>query len=154
MSDIEDRLETLGISLPQPPEPVANYVPWIRTGNMVIVSGQLPMAGGELAFKGKLGADIDLPSAQEAAHLCAINLLAQLRAAIRDLDNVSHVLRLGGFVRCADDFEDHPAVINAASDLMVAVFGDAGRHARSAVGVNALPLGAPVEIDGMFEIRQ
>jgi len=131
---------------------VANYVPYVLTGNLLVISGQLPMVRGELAFEGKVGAEVDTKEAGDAAAICAINILAQVRAAIHDLDKVSRVVRLGGFVNCIDTFEEQPAIINRASDIMVEVFGDKGRHARSAVGVNALPLGAPVEIDAMFEV--
>jgi enamine deaminase RidA (YjgF/YER057c/UK114 family) len=152
VSSVEDRLKTLGIALPTPPKAVANYLPFIVAGPLVIVSGQLPVAGGRLVFEGKVGATIDLKAAGDAAALCAVNLIAQAKAAVGDLDRIKRVARLGGFVNCIDTFEQHPAVINRASDLMVEVFGDAGRHARSAVGVNSLPLGAPVEIDAIFEI--
>jgi enamine deaminase RidA (YjgF/YER057c/UK114 family) len=152
VSGINDRLKTLGIVLPTAPGAVANYVPYVLSGNLLVVSGQLPMVRGELAFEGKVGAEVDAKEAGDAAAICAINILAQVKAAVGDLDKVRRVVRLGGFVNCIDTFENQPAVINRASDLMVEVFGDKGRHARSAVGVNALPLGAPVEIDAMFEV--
>jgi enamine deaminase RidA (YjgF/YER057c/UK114 family) len=152
VSTIDDRLKTLGIVLPSAPRAVANYVPYVLSGNLLVVSGQLPMVRGELAFEGKVGAEVDLKEAGDAAAICAVNILAQVKAAIHDMDKVVQVVRLGGFVNCVDTFEEQPGVINRASDLMVEVFGDRGRHARSAVGVNALPLGAPVEIDAMFEV--
>ena len=153
MSAIESRLKTLGITLPTAPRAVANYIPYILTGNLLVISGQLPMVRGELVFEGKVGADLSTQEAGEAAGVCAINILAQVKAAIHDLDRVQRVVRLGGFVNCVDTYEEQPAVINRASDIMVDVFGEKGRHARSAVGVNALPLGAPVEIDAMFEVE-
>jgi enamine deaminase RidA (YjgF/YER057c/UK114 family) len=153
VSGINDRLKTLGIVLPTAPRAVANYVPFVLSGNLLVVSGQLPMVRGELAFEGTVGAEVDVKEAGDAAAICAINILAQVKAAIGDLDKVRRVVRLGGFVNCIATFEDQPGVINRASDLMVEVFGDKGRHARSAVGVNALPLGAPVEIDAMFEVE-
>lgn len=152
MGVIDERLKALGVHLPTPPKSVANYLPFIVTGNLIIVSGQLPMVRGELAFEGKVGADIDIETAREAAYICGINIIAQVQAATGDLDKVTRVVRLGGFVNCVDTFEAHPTIINKASDLMAEVFGDAGAHARSAVGVNSLPLGAPVELDAIFEI--
>lgn len=152
MGRIETRLAELGVSLPTPPAPVASYVPFVRTGSLVHVSGQVSVdAGGGL--KGKLGGDVDLATGQAAARLCALNLIAQLRAACDgDLDRLVRVVKLGGFVNVAPGFTDIPKVVNGASDLMVEVFGDAGRHARSAVGVAELPLGFAVEVDGVFEI--
>lgn len=154
MSSIQSRLESLGIQLPTPPQAVANYVPYMTTGNLVIISGQLPMIAGNVAFKGKVGQDLTLEQGQEAARQCAINILTQLNMACEgDLTRVKNCLRLGGFVNCLPDYTDQPKVINGASDLMVAVFGEAGRHARAAVGVNALPLGAAVEVEAMFSLH-
>ena len=149
------RLEELGIDLPTPAAPVASYVPFVKTGNLVIVSGQVTMDSGELRFVGKLGDDMSLEEGYEAARLCAVNLLAQLRVACDgDLDRVKRVVRLGGFVNCTDDFTDPPKVINGASDLMAQVFGDEiGAHARAAVGASSLPLGVATEVEGMFEIN-
>ena len=151
---IAARLEELGIELPTPAAPVASYVPFVKTGNLVIVSGQVTMDSGELRFVGKLGDDVSLEEGYEAARLCAINLLAQLQVACDgDLDRVTRVVRLGGFVNSTDDFTDHPKVINGASDLMAQVFGDEiGSHARAAVGASSLPLGVATEVEGMFEI--
>ncbi|MBT3553882.1 MAG: RidA family protein [Rhodospirillaceae bacterium] len=150
---IEARLTELGIELPTAAAPVANYVPYVITGNLVFVSGQVPLAGGELQLPGRVGEDVSAEDGQNAARICALNLLAQVKAALDgDLDRVARVVRLGGFVNSAADFTGQPQVINAASDLMVEVFGDKGRHARAAVGCPALPLGAAVEIDGIFEI--
>ncbi|MEQ8935539.1 MAG: RidA family protein [Amphiplicatus sp.] len=152
MSRIAAKLADLKIDLPKPAAPVANYVPYVITGNLVFISGQVSNAPEGL-IKGKLGADMSLDDGVAAARFCGINLLAQLNAATGgDLDRVRRVVKLGGFVNCAPDFLDHPKVVNGASDLMVAVFGDAGRHARAAVGAPSLPMNAAVEIDGVFEI--
>ena len=150
---IAARLTELGITLPQPAAAVANYVPFVRTGNLVHISGQLSndASGG---LKGTVGEDVSPEQANAGARLCGINLLAQLNAALDgDLDRVVRVVKLGGFVQAAGDFEAIPAVINGCSDLMVEVFGDKGRHARSTVGVAELPLGVCVEVEGMFEIQ-
>lgn len=152
---IEKRLSDLGIVLPAATAPVANYVPWVMTGSLVVVSGQLPFhESGKLFAKGILGSDVELDDGIQAAHHCALNLLAQLREACQgDLDRVKRVVRLGGFVACTVDFTDHPKVINGASDVIAKIFdGEAGRHARAAVGCSSLPLGAAVEVDGLFEI--
>jgi len=149
---IESRLRKLGITLPEAAVAVANYVPVARSGGLLFVSGQLPMADGQVAWTGRVGEALDIAEGQQAARLCAVNVLAQLKSALDgDLDRVRRVVRLGGFVASADDFTGQPQVINGASDLMVDVFGDAGRHARAAVGVNVLPLGAAVELEGLFE---
>ena len=150
---IEARLKELGIELPQPATPVANYVPFTVSGNLVFISGQICQWNGELRFVGKLGGAISIADGREAAKLCALNILAHLRVACGgDLDRVRHVLRLGGFVNCTPEFTDMPQVVNGASDLMVAVFGDGGRHARAAVGMNGLPGGVAVEVEAIFEI--
>lgn len=150
---IEARLQELGIELPQPAAPLANYVGYAVSGNLVIVAGQLCTWNGQLRHIGKLGAVIAIDEGKQAARLCALNVLAQARAAAGgDLDRIRRVLRLGGFVNCTPDFTDMPQVVNGASDVMVEVFGDAGKHARAAVGVASLPGGAAVEIEGMFEL--
>ncbi len=150
---VETRLSALGITLPEAAAAVANYVPVVRTGNLAFVSGQLPMVDGKVVWTGHLGESLDIEEGQQAARLCAINVLAQLSNALDgDLNRVTRVVRLGGFVASAEDFTAQPQVINGASDLMVDLFGDAGRHARAAVGVNVLPLGASVELEGLFEI--
>ena len=148
---VEQRLKELGITLPAPAKPAANYVPFTRAGTLVFVSGQLPMDAGRITYIGKLGRDFEIDEGQEAAKLCALNVLAQVKAAVGDLDRVKACVRLGGFVNAVPEFTDHPAVINGASDLIAQVLGDAGRHARAAVGANSLPLGAAVEIDAIFE---
>jgi enamine deaminase RidA (YjgF/YER057c/UK114 family) len=150
---VADRLRALGIELPAPAAAAANYIPVRRSGNLVIVSGQLPMEAGAVRYQGKLGGGVSLEDGQAAARLCAINILAQVHASCGGLDRVAACLRLGGFVACTPDFADHPKVINGASDLMVAVLGEAGRHARAAVGVPSLPFDAAVEVEGMFELR-
>ncbi|GAB3117365.1 RidA family protein [Novispirillum itersonii] len=151
---IDSRLAELGIDVPQAAAPVANYVGWVRTGNLVVISGQLPLKDGKVTTTGLLGRDVSVEDAAVAARQSGINIIAQLRAACGgDLDKVVRIVRLGGFVACTPDFTDHPKVINGASDLMVDVFGDAGRHARAAVGCPSLPLNAAVEVDALVEIR-
>ena len=152
MSKIEARLSELGVVLPEPVAPVANYVTFVRSGNLVHISGQISLdaSGG---IRGTVGVDVDLETAQKAARICGINLLAQMKAACGgDLDRVVRVVKLGGFVQAGPDFIDIPKVVNGCSDLMVEVLGDAGRHARSAVGVYRLPLGFAVEVDAVVEI--
>lgn len=148
---IDARLKELGIVLPKAAAPAANYVPFILTGNLVFVSGQLPFESGELKHKGIVGANVSVEDAQIAARLCALNLIAQLQAAVGDLDHVARVVKLTGFVASTASFTEQPKVVNGASDLMVEVFGDLGKHARAAVGVASLPLGVAVEVDGVFE---
>ncbi len=153
MNSVTTNLEKLGIEIPDAPAPAANYVPYVISGNQVFVSGQIAKDGDTL-HQGKLGADVNVAEGQEAAKVCAINLLAQLKAAVNgDWSKVKRVVRLGGFVNSTPDFKDHPAVINGASDLMVAVFDEKGRHARAAVGCSSLPFDVSVEIDGIFEIE-
>ncbi len=149
---IEARLKELGIMLPEAPAPVANYVPFVVTGRLVVVSGQIPLQDGRIAFTGKVGAGVTPEQGQEAARLCMINLLAQLKAAVQDLDRVRQVVRLGGFIAAPPEFTAHPVVMNGASDLAVAVFGEAGRHARTTIGVPSLPGDATCEVEGMFEV--
>ena len=150
---IASRLAGLGLALPQAQPPVATYVPYVVSGNLVVVSGQLPMVSGKLGWSGKLGAAVSDADGTAAARQCLLNVLAHLSAACDgDLDRVARVVRLGGFIACTPDFTRHPSVMNGASDLAVDIFGEAGRHARATVGVASLPLDAPVEIEGMFEI--
>ena len=152
MSTVEERLKAMGVELPQPVAPVANYVPFVRPGNLVHISGQISIAA-DGGIKGTVGVDVDLETAQTAARLCGVNLLAQMKAACDgDLERIVRVVKLGGFVQAGPDFIDIPKVINGCSDLMVEVFGDRGRHARSAVGVYKLPLGFAVEVDAVVEI--
>lgn len=150
---IETRLAELGLTLPVPAVAVANYVPFVACGDLVFVSGQLPMENGKPAVLGHLGAEVSLEDGVRAAHLCALNLIAQAKAACGgDLDRVRRVVRLTAFVASTPDFTDQPKVVNGASDLLVQVFGDAGRHARVAVGAPSLPLNVAVEIEAVFEI--
>jgi enamine deaminase RidA (YjgF/YER057c/UK114 family) len=150
---IEKKLNELGITLPTPAAPVANYVGFVRTGNLLVISGQVCFdADGKLVAKGKLGAEVSVEDGQKAARVCAINLLAQIKAALGDLDKVVRVVRLGGFINAAPSFLDTPKVMNGASDLMVTAFGEKGRHARTTVGVAVLPMDAAVEVEGMFEV--
>ena len=152
-SNVDARLAELGLTIPDAPAPAANYVPYTVTGNLVFVSGQVPFVDGKLTATGRIGDNASPEDGYEQARICAINLIAQVKVACGgDLDRVTRVVKLGGFVASADDFNGQPGVINGASDLMVEVFGDAGRHARFAVGTNALPLGCLVEVDGVFEI--
>ncbi|MEQ8301068.1 MAG: RidA family protein [Hyphomonas sp.] len=151
MSTPESRLDALGIELPKPMAPVANYVPFVITGNMLFVSGQVS-ATPTGRINGRLGDDMELSAGQHAARQCGINLIAQCKAALGDLSRIKRVVKLGGFVNASPDFTDIPQVINGCSDLMVEVFGDAGRHARSAVACPVLPMGVAVEVDGVFEI--
>ena len=154
MSKVEDKLKKVGVTIPDAPTPAANYLPFTKTGNLVFVSGQVPFVNGKLQITGTVGVDASVEDAQGQARICAINLLAQLKVACDgNLDRVRQVVKLGAFVASANDFHSQPTVVNAASDLMVEAFGDAGRHARFAVGSNALPLGCLVEIDGIFEIQ-
>lgn len=151
---VEKRLAELGITLPAPTTPVANYVPFVRTRNMLICSGQICYDGeGKLVAKGKLGGGVSMEDGQKAARACAVNLLAQVKAAVGDLDKVTRVVRLGGFINSMPDFVDGPKVMNGASDLMVAAFADKGRHARTTVGVAVLPQDAAVEVEGVFEVE-
>lgn len=154
MSSIEDRLAELGVTLPTPAAPVANYVPYVITGNLVFISGQVTLGPDGFEYQGKVGADISVEDAVKAARLCAINILAQLKAACGgDLERVRRCVKLGGFVNSIADFTDHPKVINGASDLMVDALGDRGKHARFAVGAGSLPLNVAVEVDAVFEIE-
>jgi enamine deaminase RidA (YjgF/YER057c/UK114 family) len=149
---IEARLAELGITLPTPMAPLANYIPFTISGTLVVVSGQVPAAEGRIAYTGKLGA-VSIEQAQAAARLCLVNVVAQLRVACGgDLDRVTRTLRLGGFVAAPAEFTQHAVVMNGASDLAVAIFGEIGRHARTTIGVPSLPGDATVEVEGMFEI--
>ena len=153
MSRIDDRLRELGIELPQPSAPGANYVPTVRSGNLVFLTGQLSQWNGERRFVGKLGREFDVAEGQQAARLCALNLIAHLRAAVDgDLDRVVRCVRIAGFVNSTPDFTGQSQVVNGASDVFVSVFGEVGRHTRMAVGVSALPYDVAVEVEAVFEI--
>ena len=150
---VEKKLADLGITLSAPAAPVANYVGFVRTGNLLVVSGQLCFdAEGKLVAVGKLGDNVTIEDGQKAARQCAINLLAQIKVALGDLDKLQRVVRLGGFINAAPSFLETPKVMNGASDLMVTAFGDKGRHARTTIGVAVLPMDAAVEVEGMFEV--
>ena len=154
MPIIDARLKELGISLFSPPKPVAAYVPYTISGNLVFVSGQVPFQDGALKYVGKLGADFSIEMGQAAAQLCAINILSVLRVACEgDLDKVVRVVKVGVFVNATPDYDKQPEVANGASDLFAAVFGEAGKHARAAVGAPSLPRGVAVEVEGLFEIE-
>jgi len=148
----EARLAELGLTLPAPSSAIANYVPAVRTGNLVFLAGQIARGADGKFLAGKVGRNVTEAEAIAAARTCALQLLAALKAEIGDLTKVKRIVRVGGFVNCTDDFTAQPKVINGCSDLLVAVFGDKGRHARAAVGVNSLPVGAPVEIDLIAEV--
>jgi enamine deaminase RidA (YjgF/YER057c/UK114 family) len=153
MAKVEAKLAELGIVLPTPAAPIANYVGFVRTGSLLVVSGQICLdAGGKLVAKGKLGDNVSVEDGQKAARACAINLLAQVKVALGDLDKLVRVVRLGGFINSTPTFLDGPKVMNGASDLMVEALGDQGRHARTTVGVASLPVDAAVEVEGLFEV--
>ena len=153
MGKIDAKLAELGITLPSPMPPIANYVPFVISGDLVVVSGQVPAVDGKVAVTGKLGQGVSIEQGSAAARQCLINVLVHLKAACGgDLDRVQQVVRLGGFVACLPEFTQHATVMNGASDLAVAVFGDAGRHARSTIGVPSLPVDAAVEVEGIFRI--
>jgi enamine deaminase RidA (YjgF/YER057c/UK114 family) len=154
MGQIDKRLTELGITLPVAAKPVANYVPWVRTGNLVFISGQGPVENGKVIYPGCLGDNVSLEDGVKSARLCAINVIAQLKDACGgDLDRVKRVVKLVGFVNATPAFTDHPKVINGASDLMVDVFGDKGRHARSAVASPSLPMGISTEVEAIIEVE-
>ena len=154
MGQIDKRLAELGITLPVAAKPVANYVPWVRTGNLVFISGQGPVEDGKVLYPGCLGVDVSLEDGIKSARLSGINVLAQLKGACSgDLDRVKRVVKLLGFVNASPSFRDHPKIINGASDLMVEVFGDKGRHARSAVAAPSLPMGISTEVEAIIEVE-
>jgi enamine deaminase RidA (YjgF/YER057c/UK114 family) len=154
MGTIDKRLQDLGVTIPEPAAPVANYVGCVRAGNLIFTSGQVPLKDGKFHFQGKVGGDVSVDQAAEAAKLCAINVIAQVKGALGgDLDRVKRVVKLVVFVNGTPEFTEQPKVANGASDLMVAVFGDKGKHARSAVGSGSLPLNVSVEVEGVFEVE-
>ncbi|MFT6331794.1 MAG: enamine deaminase RidA (YjgF/YER057c/UK114 family) [Lentimonas sp.] len=151
---INENIKKAGIILPKPISPIANYLPFVRAQNRIFISGQLPIADGEVKFVGKLGKNISIEEGQKAAKICVTNIVANLKTACNgNLELVARCIKLGVFINAADDFESHPLVANGASDLMVEIFGEAGKHSRFAVGVGSLPRGASVEIDAIFEIN-
>lgn len=147
---VSDRLKAAGVTLPDARPPVANYVPFVITGNLLFISGQVSITPEGL-IKGRVGEDMTLEQGQQAARACAINLITQMKSALGDLERVTRIVKLGGFVNAAGDFTDIPKVVNGCSDLMVEIFGDKGRHARAAVACPVLPMGAAVEVDAVVE---
>jgi len=150
---IEEKLESIGIKLPNPPTPAGSYVPVIRTGNLLFISGQIPMEDGKVIFTGKVS-DNNLETAQKSARMCAINILAQIKRELGSLDKVTRIVKLSGFVNSMPDFTQHPKIINPASDLLFEIFGEKGKHARVAVGVACLPLDSMTEIDAIVEFSE
>lgn len=151
-SEIEGRLSELGITIPEAAAPAANYVPYVQSGNLLYISGQIPIGPEGIQYQGKLGADADIDTGVAAAKLCAVNILAQAKAALGDLERIGRLVKVVGFVNSTPDFGDQPKVINGASDFFVAALGDRGKHSRSAVGVANLPFGVAVEIEAIIEI--
>lgn len=149
---VESRLQARGLVLPGAPAPVANYVPTCRTGNLLFVSGQVSRTGDGKMLAGKLGGGVDLAAGRKAAEVCALNILAQVRAALGSFDRIERIVKLTGFVNAVPAFTEHPQVVNGASDLLVELLGDKGRHTRSAIGVGSLPMDASVEIEAIFEV--
>jgi len=149
---IEEKLASLGITLPSPPAPAGSYVPVVISHNLAFVAGQIPTENGQVRFKGKVGKDVSIEAGQQAARLCTINALAQLKSALGSLDKVARIIKVTGFVNCDPSFTDQPRVINGASDLLVQVFGENGKHARAAVGVSSLPLDSAVEVEFIVEV--
>lgn len=150
--NIENRLTELGIQLPEAPAPMAAYVPVKRVGNLIFISGQGPVLNGTFPYIGKVGSDLTFEDGYKAARLCGLNLIAQLKKALGDLDNVKNIIHVKGFVASANDFYSQPQVVNGASELMAEVFGEAGKHSRSALGVNVLPMNIPVEVELIAEV--
>ena len=149
---IEEKIKTIGIKLPNPPSPAGSYIPVVKSGNLLYVSGQIPMEDGKVAFTGKVS-DTNIETAQKSARICAINILAQLKKELGDLEKISRIVRLSGFVNSGPEFTQQPKVINAASDLFYEIFGECGKHSRIAVGVSSLPLNSMTEIDAIVEIK-
>jgi enamine deaminase RidA (YjgF/YER057c/UK114 family) len=149
---IEEKLTSLGITLPDPPTPAGSYVPVVKSGNLAFVSGQIPTESSQVRFKGKLGKDVSVEAGQQAARLCTVNALAQLKMVLGSLDSIKRIVKVTGFVNSDPSFIEQPKVINAASDLLVQLFGESGKHARAAVGVSSLPLDSAVEVEFIVEI--
>ena len=149
---IEEKIKTIGIKLPNPPSPAGSYIPVVKSGNLLYVSGQIPMEDGKVAFTGKVS-DTNIETAQKSARICAINILAQLKKELGDLEKISRIVRLSGFVNSGPEFTQQPKVINAASDLFYEIFGECGKHSRIAVGVSSLPLNSMTEIDAIVETK-
>jgi len=151
--EIEKRIKSLGLELPEVPKPVASYVPALKSGNYVFTSGQIPFVKGELKYKGKVGKDLTLEEGYECAKMTVLNCLAAIKSVIEDLDRIKQVVRVTGFINSAPGFVEQPKVLNGASDLLVQIFGERGKHSRLAIGVSELPLGAALEIDLIVEIE-
>ena len=149
---IDEKLALLGITLPTPPKPAGSYIPAVKTGNLIFISGQIPMQDGQVQFKGQVPTTISVEEAQRAARLCIINVLAQLKVELGTLDKILKIVKVSGFVNSSPEFYEHPKIINSASDLLFEIFGEKGKHARIAVGVSCLPLNSAVEIDLIAEI--
>ena len=149
---IDEKIKSLGINLPIPPSPAGSYIPVVRSGNLLYVSGQIPMEDGKVAFTGKVS-DANIETAQKSARICAINILAQLKKELGDLEKISKIVRISGFVNSVPEFTQQPKVINAASDLFYEIFGECGKHSRIAVGVSSLPLNSMTEIDAIVEMK-
>ena len=149
---IDEKIKSLGINLPIPPSPAGSYIPVVKSGNLLYVSGQIPMEDGKVAFTGKVS-DANIETAQKSARICAINILAQLKKELGDLEKISKIVRISGFVNSVPEFTQHPKVINAASDLFYEIFGECGKHSRIAVGVSSLPLNSMTEIDAIVEMK-
>lgn len=149
---VQETLSKLAITLPSPPAPAGSYVPVVVAGNLVFVSGQIPLESGQVKFRGKVGKEVSVEAGQQAARLCTINALAQLNAALGSLDRIKRIVKVTGFVNCDPNFAEQPKVINGSSDLLVQVFGEAGKHARAAIGVSSLPLDSSVEVEFIVEI--
>ncbi len=149
---IEEKIKLIGVKLPIPPSPAGSYIPVVKSGNLLYVSGQIPMEDGKVIFTGKVS-DVNIEAAQKSARICAINILAQIKKELGDLEKISKIVRLSGFVNSVPEFTQQPKVINAASDLFYEIFGDSGKHTRIAVGVSSLPLDSMTEIDAIVEIR-
>ena len=149
---IDEKIKSLGINLPIPPSPAGSYIPVVKSGNLLYVSGQIPMEDGKVAFTGKVS-DTNIETAQKSARICAINILAQLKKELGDLEKISRIVRLSGFVNSGPEFTQQPKIINAASDLFYEIFGECGKHSRIAVGVSSLPLNSMTEIDAIVEIK-
>ena len=154
MNDIDKKIESLSITLPIAPSPAANYIPYVISNNLVFISGQVPFENGEIKYTGKVGKNINIDKAKEVARICGLNVISVLKNALDgDLSRVKNCVKLGIFVSCTSDFHQQPEVANGASDLMVEIFGEKGKHARFAVGANSLPRNVPVEVDAIFEIK-
>ncbi len=152
--EIEKKIESLGLELPETPKPVASYIPAVHSGNLVFTSGQLPIIKGELKARGKIGSDLTVEEGYECARVAALNCLAALKSVVGELDRVRRVVRVTGFINSAPGFEEQPKVMNGASDLLVEIFGDKGKHSRLAIGTSELPLGSPVEVEMIVEVQE